>query len=45
MGLGRVENAWTKCLANEKDVFWPFMDLEKAYRLAWYVADAKSYGV
>ena len=39
--LGRVEDAWTKCfairqvyekyLANGKDVFWEFMDLEKAY--------------
>ena len=39
MGLGRVEDAWTfavrqvceKYLANGKDVFWAFMDLEKAY--------------
>ena len=40
MGLGRVEDAWTKCfavkqvcekhLADGKDVFWAFMDLEKA---------------
>ena len=35
--LGSVEDAWTKCLvcekylANGKDVFWAFMDLEKAY--------------
>ena len=39
MGLGRVGDAWTKCfavrqvcekyLANGKDVFWAFMDLEK----------------
>ena len=37
MGLGRVEDAWTKCavrqvcekyLANGKDVFWAFMDLD-----------------
>ena len=36
----RIEDAWTKCLpygrcekylANGKDVFWAFMDLEKAY--------------
>ena len=34
VGLGRVENAWTKCekyLANGKVEFWAFMDLEKAY--------------
>ena len=40
MGLGRAEDAWTKCavrqvcekyLANGKDVFWVLMDLEKAY--------------
>ena len=41
MGVGRVEDAWTKCLskrqvcekclANERDVFWAFMDLEKAH--------------
>ena len=41
MCLGRVEDAGTKCLpylANGRDVFWAFMDLEKA----WYVADSKS---
>ena len=39
MGLGRVEDACVfavrqlceKYLANGKDVFWAFMDLEKAY--------------
>ena len=40
MDLGKVEDAWTKfavwqvCekyLANGKDVFWAFVDLEKAY--------------
>ena len=37
MGLGRVEDVfvvWQVCeksLANWKDVFWAFMDLEKAY--------------
>ena len=42
VGLGWIEDAWTKCLsegrqicekylANGKDVFWAFMDLEKAY--------------
>ena len=40
MGFGRVNGAWTLCavrqvheryLSNEKDVFWPFMNLEKAY--------------
>ena len=39
VGLGRVEGARTKCLrqvcekylSNGKDVFWAFMDLEKAY--------------
>ena len=43
MGLGRVEDAWSKCfsvrqvcekyLANGKVVFWAFMDLEKAYTI------------
>ena len=34
MGFSRVEDAWTvceKCLANGKDVFGAFVDLEKAY--------------
>ena len=35
-----------KYLANWKNVFWAFMDLENAYdtndRSAWYVADAQS---
>ena len=41
MGIGRVEDEWTKCLlydrcmkkyfANGKDVFLAFMELEKAY--------------
>ena len=41
-----VRQVYEKYLANGKDVFWAFMDLEKAYdtidRHAWYVADAKS---
>ena len=41
-----VRQVCEKYLANGKDVFWAFMDLEKAYdtidRPTWYVADAKS---
>ena len=40
-----VRQVCEKYLANGKDVFWAFMDLEKAYdnyRLSWYVTDAKS---
>ena len=51
MALGRVEEVFAvrqvceKYLANGKDVFWAFMDLEKAYDTIdwpWYVADVKS---
>ena len=56
MGLGRVEDAWTdqvfavrqvceKYLANGKDVFWTFMDLEKAFdTIDRHVADATNGG-
>ena len=37
-----VRQVCEKYLTNGKDVFWAFMDLEKAYRSTWYVADAKS---
>ena len=41
-----VRQICEKYLANEKDVCWALMDLEKAYdtidRSLWYVADAKS---
>ena len=41
-----VRQVWEKYLANGKDVFWAFMDLEKAYDTidhhGRYVADAKS---
>ena len=36
-----VRQVCEKYLANGKDIFWAFMDLEKA-RSTWYVADAKS---
>ena len=30
--------AWTKCLANGKDVFWAFMDLENSYdTINWHI--------
>ena len=29
-------------VASVKDVFWAFIDLEKACGMTWYVADAKS---
>ena len=42
-----VRQVCEKYLANGKDVFWAFMNLEKAYdtidRHAWYVADARVY--
>ena len=39
-----VRQVCEKYLANAKDVFWAFVDLEKAYDTIdrWYVADAKS---
>ena len=37
-----IRQVCEKYLANMKDGFWMFTDLEKAYGAAWCVADAKS---